>query len=987
MRKFLALIFSVLIIICISVPVFADTPLSDDIVILYTNDIHTYIDNDISYDVIAAVKNDLKTQYKNVFLVDAGDHIQGTAYGSMDNGKSIIELMNASGYDAATLGNHEFDYGMLGCMKVIDMADYPYLSCNFYHEENGVKKNTVLDAYKIFDCGSEKIAFVGITTPETFTKSTPAYFQDENGNYIYGISAGENGEDLYKDVQKAIDDAKAHGATKVIALAHLGDDESSAEFSSESVIKNVSGFDAFIDGHSHSVVKGKEVTDKDSNSILITQTGEYFNRIGIMVIDSDSGEITSDFIEITEDGKLTSSLYTKEEVIRDSEVTFAKEEWINTVDGQLNVVIGTSEVVLDNYDENSNRLVRSQETNTGDFCADALYYLFDNMGLDVDLAIMNGGGIRNKAITGELSYKICKDIHTFGNVACLQEVSGQQILDALEWGARFFGESENGGFLHVSGLTYEIDTSVKSTVQSDSKGVWTAAPTGEYRVHNVKIYNKETNTYENLDLSKKYNLAGYNYTLRDLGDGFAMFDGAVNILDYVMEDYMVLANYVKGFEDETVSGKNSPLLEKYPNLKLDYSDVNGSGRITENKKIVIGGTENDKWISKYGNVYLSISSKELFDKGFEMGDVVKVSFLDKEIEMPIVPSYSYVESGKPAVIVKEYENGEVVGYVSLAINMGNFAETYEIAKKKTDDEGNYCFEAFGGVTFPIEVNIEIKEKGGYLSEYLLRSLNRTNSREDYADLTDEEFANFRQITLGDIGKNRLYRTSSPINPEIGRNSYALKALEEAGVTVIMNLADSREEAQAYGGFEGSYYEDQKVIYLNLGVDFSEESFKEGLAKGLRFFAENKGVYAVHCNEGKDRAGFVSAILECLMGASCDEVIKDYMVAYYNYYGVEEGSEKYNAIANSNIVKSLSEAFEVSDLSKADLSKEAHEYIKSLGVSDGEIEKLKENLSKDYVKTPQTGDETHIIYWSVSFVAALIIINLINKKEKPLLLRS
>jgi 2',3'-cyclic-nucleotide 2'-phosphodiesterase (5'-nucleotidase family) len=194
---------------------------------------------------------------------------------------------------------------------------------------------------------------------------------------------------------------------------------------------------------------------------------------------------------------------------------------------------------------------------------------------------MNGGGIRNKAdITGDFSYKTAKDIHTFGNVACLQTITGPQLLDALEWGARGVGTGEEiGGFLHVSGITYKVDTEWESSVQADEKGVWIGAPTGGYKVHDVMVYNKETNEYEPLDLEATYNLAGYNYTLRDLGDGFNMFSGAVNVLDYVMEDYMVLANYVQAFENATVEATNSPLLAKYAGMLLDYSTLAGSGRI------------------------------------------------------------------------------------------------------------------------------------------------------------------------------------------------------------------------------------------------------------------------------------------------------------------------------------------------------------------------------------------------------------------------
>ncbi len=577
----------------------AATEPTEDVVILYTNDVHTYIDGPLSYDVIAGLKASLEAVYGNVLLVDAGDAVQGTAFGSMDKGETIVKLMNAAGYDLATLGNHEFDYGMDGAMNVINWAEYPYVSCNFHHEKDGVKQASVLAPYEIFEIGGRKIAFVGITTPETFTKSTPAYFQDGNGNYIYGISGGEDGAALYADVQTAIDAANAAGATMVIALGHLGDDPASQPWTSEEVIANVSGLSAFIDGHSHSVVESKDV-----NGVLLTQTGEYFGNIGMMVIDGETGEITTDLItyaEITEvvkdetgaavldeDGNEVTEVVGYEFVsdfelgtawTSDEAVAVIKDAWIAEIDTQLGQTIGSTALTFDNYDADGNRLVRSQETNTGDFAADALYYLFDNMGLDVDVAIMNGGGVRNKAVTGELTYKVAKNIHTFGNVACLQTITGQQLLDALEWGARGAGTEEIGGFLHVAGITYKIDSEWPASVQMDDKGVWVGAPTGGYRVHDVKVFNKDTGAYEDLDLAASYNLAGYNYTLRDLGDGFNMFSGAVNVLDYVMEDYMVLANYIQGFEGGVVDAFNSPLSAKFPGMLLDYSDVNGSGRI------------------------------------------------------------------------------------------------------------------------------------------------------------------------------------------------------------------------------------------------------------------------------------------------------------------------------------------------------------------------------------------------------------------------
>ena len=531
-----------------------DYAAEDEVVIYYTNDIHTYIDNDLSYDNIAYLKAQTGMDAADVLLVDAGDHVQGTAYGSMDKGATIVALMEAAGYDLATLGNHEFDYGMERALEIAQ-GTIPYVSANFYHEADGVVGETVLNAYELFELGEYTVAFVGITTPETFTKSTPAYFQDENGNYIYGIAGGTDGQALYDMVQAAIDAASAE-ADIVIALGHLGDDPASQPWTSEELIANTTGLDAFIDGHSHSTVPMKAVEDKDGNTVILTQTGEYFDAIGKMTIAAD-GTITTELV-----AEVTGS---------DAAVATIKNDWITAIDEQLGQPIGYAEVTFDNYDADGNRLVRKQETNTGDFAADALYYLFAEMDMDVDVAIMNGGGVRNKAITGELSYKTMKDIHTFGNVACLQTITGQQLLDALEWGARGTTAEEIGGFLHVSGITYEIHTYIDSTVQADEKGVWTGAPTGEYRVKNVKIL--QDGEYVDLDLNAEYNLAGYNYTLRDLGDGFAMFDGAVNVLDYVAEDYMVLANYVESF----------PVGETgLPTIGADsiYADVNGEGRIT-----------------------------------------------------------------------------------------------------------------------------------------------------------------------------------------------------------------------------------------------------------------------------------------------------------------------------------------------------------------------------------------------------------------------
>ena len=550
-KKFLALLLAVAATFSLAAPAMADeavttaAPAADAVTILYTNDVHTYIDKDLRYSTVAGYRDTLT----NVLLVDAGDHVQGTAYGSMDEGATIVKLMEAARYDLATLGNHEFDYGMARALSVATGGKVPYISCNFFQidPKTGEAVADVLDGVKIFEVAGKKIAFVGITTPESFTKSTPSYFQNEKGEYIYDIPGGDDGSDLYFCVQAAIDAVTANDHPDyIIALGHLGDDPSSKPWTSEELIAHTTGLDAFIDGHSHSTVERREVKDKAGETVILTQTGSYLDALGQMTI--------------TADGTITTKLLTAADlasVTPDPEVKAIEDKWISDIDTQLGEVIGSFADVMTNYDADGNRLVRKQETNEGNFCADALYHLFDSMDLDVDIAVMNGGGIRNKEATGEVTYKTCKEIHTFGNVACLLTVSGQQMLDALEWGAKDVavdGSKECGGFLQVSGLKYTIDATIPCTVQKDDKGVWTGGPTGEYRVKDVQVLNKETGAYEPLKLDAKYNLAGYNYTLRDLGDGFAMFDGAVNVLDYVKTDYMVLADYVKSFPDHKVTG-------------------------------------------------------------------------------------------------------------------------------------------------------------------------------------------------------------------------------------------------------------------------------------------------------------------------------------------------------------------------------------------------------------------------------------------------
>ena len=544
-----------------------------EVTILYTNDVHTYIDKQapkLTYAAIAALKQSYQNAGKKVLLVDAGDHVQGTAYGSMDQGASIIELMNAAGYDAATPGNHEFDYGMDRAKELMRDADFPYLSCNWVDLRTNLR---VLPEIKVFVRGGVRIAFVGITTPETFTKSTPAYFMNKaQTKYIYDILGGEDGQKLYSAVQKAVDKAKCL-ADVVIGLGHLGVDPSSSPWTSEEVIAHTTGFDAFIDGHSHTVMENKQVADASGRLVTLTQTGSYFANVGEMTIAPD-GTISTRLV----------STYDQE----DPAVAAEQAAWVSSVDEMLGEKIAVADTKFYITDPaTGKRRIRSGETNLGDFVADGIYTYFNEVEqLHCDIAIMNGGGIRSDEDAGYWTFKTCKQVSPFGNVACLMSVTGKQIQDALEFAARFAGAEgkENGGFLQVAGATYEIHTDIPNTVQTDDKNVWIGSATGTPRVQNVKIYDRANGTYVPLDESKTYALAGMNYTLRNLGDGFAMFDGAELIKDYVSEDYLVMSTYAMIFDGADAAGlphlssANSPLAA-YPGYLLNYEQPYGAGRI------------------------------------------------------------------------------------------------------------------------------------------------------------------------------------------------------------------------------------------------------------------------------------------------------------------------------------------------------------------------------------------------------------------------
>ena len=348
-------------------------------------------------------------------------------------------------------------------------------------------------------------------------------------------------------------------------------------------------------------------------------------------------------------------------------------------------------------------------------------------------------------------------------------------------------------------------------------------------------------------------------------------------------------------------------------------------------------------IQKYGNLVLSIKGTDFLALGYDFGDIVTVTLNGQEFDMPVGSNYADVDQGNMIcrVVIKPDTEED---YMILAINMGDLATTALIAEKeKTDADPGYIWHY--KVEEPVPVGFAMKEKAGYYDQWIIHQLVRSEKREDYPDLSDMEYANFRVVNTSGMGESKLYRSSSPVNPEINRSKQADAAADDAGVRTFINLADNAETMKSYEGFADTYYAKQNIIGLNLGVDFGADEFKAGLAEGFRFIAANEAPYLVHCTEGKDRAGFTVAVLEALMGASAEEIIADYMVTYYNYYGVQPGTEQYDVIAASNIQKSLAAAFDMDSVFEGDLQTAAVNYLTSIGLTAEEIAAVQANLGQ------------------------------------------
>ena len=339
-------------------------------------------------------------------------------------------------------------------------------------------------------------------------------------------------------------------------------------------------------------------------------------------------------------------------------------------------------------------------------------------------------------------------------------------------------------------------------------------------------------------------------------------------------------------------------------------------------------------INKHGNVTLDTTFAEMAQAGFEIGDIITVFAGDAAYDLPIGTAFTDVDSGS-MVCRFDLEDNEV----TLAINMGAFATVTGVAEKQT-------IEADPGYQWTVqhpEIRLQMKEKGGYLAQYNVRHLTRTDDRADYPALTDEAFANFRAVAIDKLKANTLYRSSSPLDPSIGRNTYAMAAMEAAGVRTVINLTDSAAAMQGYSTYPDSYYARCVVINPEMGYDFESEAFAEKVRLCAVCIAENDGPYLIHCKEGKDRTGILCAILECFAGASAEAVKQDYMLTYSNFYGVKPTDAAYNVILNENLVKTLCRLFGVETLENADLKAAAAQYLAAVGLTETQLSLLGEKL--------------------------------------------
>ena len=511
-KRLLSCIVCIFIVLCsLNAVVFAKD--SETIVILYENDVHCAVEG---YSKLAAMKNELKSEYEYVGVVSSGDFVQGGTLGAVSKGEYIVELMNLVGYDAIAPGNHEFDYTISRLTELYELSETKYISCNF--AKIGEEK-TYFEPYTIVSYGDVDVAYIGIITPETITSARPSQFRNENGEIIYTFNESR----LYELVQESIDEATEDGADYVIALSHIGYDESGELNDVTDVIENTDGLDVVLDAHSHSVIEEKIVKDKSGDDVLLSSTGTGFENIGKLTI--ANGEFDTELVK--------TETYTKTDADVDAYIAEINESYAELG----NRKIGESKVELITHNEEGVRFVRTAETNLGNLCSDALFFV-----TNADVSYVNGGGLRAPIKSGDMTFNDIYSVFPFNNRIVTAEITGQVLLDMLEMSMISYPQ-EDGAFPHMSGITFSVNKSIPSSIKVDENGFFTKVD-GDYRVYDVKVLDKESGNYKALELDKKYILAAADYYILNFGSGMSMFKDAKVVESEGMLDVEVLERYI-----------------------------------------------------------------------------------------------------------------------------------------------------------------------------------------------------------------------------------------------------------------------------------------------------------------------------------------------------------------------------------------------------------------------------------------------------------
>ena len=504
------------------------------IVIVFENDVHCAVDG---YAKLVALREQQREETPYVATVSCGDFVQGDVVGSLSKGESIVNLMNEVEYDVVTLGNHEFDYGMPQLFRLRDSLTATMVSANFCDFRTG---ELIFPPYEILRYGDVDIAFMGFTTTTTPTMVAPHTFLDENKKIAYGFYRPT----FYENAQKQIDKARAEGADYVVVLSHLGDVDRGEHASSVSLITRTTGIDVVLDGHDHQVIPDSLVYNLNGEPVLLVSTGLKFQNIGLLTL-SEEGTFTSRLVA-TADVEPAETIQVKVDAMKEKALK----------DGERKV--GLSDVHLSPDDAEGNRLVRNRETNIGNFCADAFRVV-----LKTDVAMVNGGGIRADLPQGEVTYNHLHSVFPFNNTACTASLTGQQLWDALEFSVSFL-PGEDGSFMQVSGVKFEVDASVPSPVVVDSFGLFQHVGEGTRRVSRLQIWDRNSQTYLPVDLEKRYTIASFNYMLKNLGCA-GIFRYSELLEDNLGQDVDILAYYIKQVLDGRIGKK--------------YADVEGRIRI------------------------------------------------------------------------------------------------------------------------------------------------------------------------------------------------------------------------------------------------------------------------------------------------------------------------------------------------------------------------------------------------------------------------